>query len=214
MLDGGKRVVAIIPARGGSKGLPRKNIKMFNGYPLIYWSIKAALESSIIDDVYVNSDDNDILKLAHYYGANTFKRPDIFAQDTSRIFETLDHFNTHIKSDILVMLNPTSPVRTGEFIDDVLKQFNYNNYDLLATCKESLEFECGSRTMANRQDMKPFAYDNGSIYAFDSEYITHSTEFYPQKTLIQTIITPQEFNYEIDSALDFDIVELIHKKYI
>jgi N-acylneuraminate cytidylyltransferase len=209
-----KKVVAVIPAKGKSRGVPYKNIKLFNQMPLITWTIKAALQSKLIDEVYVNSDDDDILNLAlSYENIKTFKRTASLATDNSLIFDTLKHFSSKVNSDLLVMLNPTSPIRTGEFIDSIINQYTDDD-DLIATCKESLEFECGTRIMANRQDMKPFAYDTGSVYVFDTEYIKCGNDFYPHKNFIKTIITDQIYNYEIDTQVDFEICELLHKKYI
>jgi len=209
-----KKVVAVIPAKGRSTGVPNKNIKIFNQRPLITWTIEAAQASKIIDEIYVNSDDDGILNLARLYeDIKTFRRPGTLAKDNSLIFDTLKHFANKVKSDLLVMLNPTSPVRTGKFIDSVISQFTDDFY-LLATCKESLEFECGSSIMANRQDMKPFPYDTGSIYVFDTNYVKSCPEFYPAKGYIKTVITDQIYNYEIDTQVDFKICELLHKKYI
>jgi len=210
-----KKVVAIIPAKGKSSGVPYKNVKLFNNRPLITWTIEAAQESKIIDEIYVNSEDYGILSLArNFNNVFTFRRPEHLAKDNSLIFDTLKHFADKIKSDVLVMLNPTSPVRTGKFIDSIINQYTHDEDILIATCKESLEFECGTRTMANRQDMKPYPYDTGSVYVFDTYYIKNCHEFYPNKKYIKNIITDQIYNYEIDTQVDFDICELIHKKYI
>ncbi|MEE9409079.1 MAG: acylneuraminate cytidylyltransferase family protein [Polaribacter sp.] len=115
------KVLAIIPARGGSKGIPRKNVVNFLGKPLIQWSIEAALKSKVITDIAVSSDDDDILQEAKKNDSIiAIKRPLELAQDSSRTEPVLAHVLETLKPenyDYLILLQPTSPLRTFEDID-------------------------------------------------------------------------------------------------
>ena len=127
-------ITAIIPARGGSKGLPGKNIKDINGKPLISWSIKSALESKLIDEVYVSTDDLVIKKCALEYGAKVDDRPVHLASDTATTIEVLkDFILRHSEIETLVVLQPTSPVRDSDLIDNCIKKYDSSDYTNLAT---------------------------------------------------------------------------------
>ena len=119
-----KTFLAIIPARGGSKRLPNKNILSLNGKPLIAYSIKAALNSKYIDKVVVSSDSKKILKIAKKYKSDTIKRPKKLATDTATTFDALKHTIKKLKKqyDYIVLLQSTSPLRTSKDIDKAIKK--------------------------------------------------------------------------------------------
>jgi len=129
----GKRVIAVIPARSGSKGLPGKNTKPLCGKPLIAWSIKEALKSKHIDEICVSTDSEEIIKIARDFGANpNFKRPAELAQDDSTTTDVLLHALEEYKKinkyfDIIVCLQPTSPTRESQDIDESLELLVNNN---------------------------------------------------------------------------------------
>lgn len=136
------KILALIPARSGSKGIPDKNIKKFNGKPLIYWSIKHAKESKYIDKIIVSTDSVKYADIAKNYGAEVpFLRPVSISQDLSTDYEFVEHCLNWLKNndkyypDIIVQLRPTYPNRNVELIDDIIKIFlnNYTNYDSLRT---------------------------------------------------------------------------------
>lgn len=112
-------VWAIVPARGGSKRLPSKNMADCNGKPLLYWSIKAAQESKTVTRIVVSSDSEQILDLARVYGAETVKRPDSISGDAARIEDALMHVvnQTTTLPDLVVTLQPTCPARHRDLID-------------------------------------------------------------------------------------------------
>ena len=121
-------VLAIIPARGGSKGIPRKNIRNFAGYPLIAWSIAAAKQSSSVTRVVVSTDDEEIAAVAREWSAETpFLRPAELAQDNSTDLPLFEHAlkwlaeNENYKPDVVIQLRPTSPIRPRGLIDDAVK---------------------------------------------------------------------------------------------
>ena len=122
----GKTFLAIIPARGESKRLPRKNIMELAGKPLIAWTIEAALNSQFIDEVVVTTDNQEIAIVAQQYGANIpFLRPNKLASDTATTFDVVRHAIGHYREngkifDFIILLQPTSPLRTKDHIDEAI----------------------------------------------------------------------------------------------
>ncbi|MEN0039202.1 MAG: acylneuraminate cytidylyltransferase family protein [Cellvibrio sp.] len=119
-------VFALVPARGGSKGILQKNIAPLNDLPLLAYTIKAALGSEVIDATYVSSEDDQILSVAHYYGAERLKRDPNLATDESPIDSVVAEFIHRIKAtgkDIIILLLPTSPLRTATHIVEALAEF-------------------------------------------------------------------------------------------
>ncbi|MCX6112252.1 MAG: acylneuraminate cytidylyltransferase family protein, partial [Proteobacteria bacterium] len=139
-----KKILAVIPARGGSKGLPDKNIKKLYNKPLIVWSIEQAKESKYIDRVIVSTDSNEIAKIAVDHGAEVpFIRPSELAKDNTPTIDVLVHLINHLenngsKYDILLLLEPTSPLRKRGDIDNAMKAFidNYKNADSVISLGE------------------------------------------------------------------------------
>lgn len=229
-----KKIIAIIPARGGSKGLPGKNIKKLLGKPLIAWTIKPAKESKYIDKLIVSTDDKEIAKISEKYGVEVpFLRPKELAQDKSSIydviFHTLDWFKTKGEHyDIIVLLEPTSPIREDEDIDNAIKLFlkNYDKADSLVSIGEvHLESPYIIKKIENGY-MKPlirtknFFYHSqqlsktyfpyGVIYLSKVETLKKYKTFYQKKTIPYFIERWQ--NYEIDDIYDFICVEGILKQ--
>ena len=124
-------ITALIPARGGSKGVPRKNIKNLGGHPLIAYSIAACKLSKYIDNVYVSTEDLEIAKVAEEYGAKIpFIRPAEYAADGSTDYDVLNHFFKNIDAKELVLIRPTTPLRNPEYIDDVIENYFENKRKL------------------------------------------------------------------------------------
>ena len=122
-------ILAVIPARGGSKGIPRKNIKLFAGYPLIAYSIQAALNSKYVTRIIVSTDDGEIAAVAKEYGAEVpFLRPEEFAQDQTLDFPVFENLLTTLKEsdgyypDLVIQLRPTSPIRPINLVDDAIEE--------------------------------------------------------------------------------------------
>ncbi len=140
------KIYFIIPARGGSKGIPNKNIKLFGNKPLIQWSIEQSKLSKYFSRVYVSTDNIDIQNIALKCGAESpFLRPSNISQDLSTDFEFMEHFinylieNNELLPDIIVQMRPTYPTRKVEIIDDIITTFinNYDNYDSIRTVIEN-----------------------------------------------------------------------------
>ncbi len=133
MMLNDKSFLAIIPARGGSKRLPRKNVMNLAGKPLIAWTIEAALNSTYIDEVMVSTDDREIAEIAQQYGASVpFFRPTELATDLTSTFDAIKHtldFYAEMgeKYDFSVLLQPTSPLRESRHIDNAINLLKTKN---------------------------------------------------------------------------------------
>jgi N-acylneuraminate cytidylyltransferase len=121
-------ILALIPARGGSKGIPRKNIRSFAGYPLVAWSVAAAKQSALVTRIIVSTDDEEIAAVAREYGAETpFLRPTEFAQDNTTDLPVFEHAlqwleeNENYKPEIVIQLRPTSPIRPVGMVDNAIR---------------------------------------------------------------------------------------------
>ncbi|MFA5276467.1 MAG: acylneuraminate cytidylyltransferase family protein, partial [Candidatus Omnitrophota bacterium] len=136
------RIIAIIPARGGSKGIPGKNIIDFAGKPLLAWSILQAKSSKMISEVYVTSDSRQILEIAEKYGARPILRPKNIASDTASSESALLHTLNQIKGkvDYIVFLQPTAPLRKTNDIDNAIKKIISEKTDSLLSLTKAYEF--------------------------------------------------------------------------
>ena len=137
-----KEILAIIPARGGSKGIKRKNMVLLEGIPLIQYTITAAKESKYITRVIVNSDDKEILEFADAQKVEIMKRPEALAQDNTPMKDVLFHQLNQMKEqenyvpDIIILLQPTSPLRNAQHIDEALEKMLSMDCDALVSVEE------------------------------------------------------------------------------
>lgn len=221
-----KRLCTIC-ARGGSKGVPGKNVKIIAGKPLIAHTIIHAIESKLFDYIAVSSDSDEILEVAHSFNVNfTFKRPEYLATDSAAKIPVINHCaqqvekETNIKFDTFVDLDCTSPLRnTSDIIGTVnmLETGDYSNIITGAPARRSPYFNlveehagkyvCLSKDInkiVRRQD-SPKCYDmNASIYAWKREFFFTNEKVILEKTGI--FIMPEERSLDIDSPLDFKLV--------
>jgi N-acylneuraminate cytidylyltransferase len=221
--------VALIPARGGSKGIPGKNIKVINGKPLIAWSIEHALAAKFIDRVVVSTDSDDIASVACSYGAEVpFTRPVDLSGDTASTESAMLHFCNWASQngwqvDNLVLIQCTSPVRAAGRLDDAIRFFISGEYDSLVTVSPSHRFfwknpdkPVASYDIANRprrQDIPPaerLLIETGSLYITRVTRLLETGNRLCGKIALYE--TPEEEAYEIDSVLDFDICETMLRK--
>lgn len=183
MISAKSKAVCIIPARGGSKGIPRKNIRSLGGKPLIAHTIEAALGATSIDEVFVSTEDEEISRVSVQFGAKVIDRPKELAKDTDSSESALIHAleileSSGVEIEFVVFLQCTSPFRTSKDIDSAVYQMRKKNADSLLSVVPSHKFlwrmENGVGSSINydyqsrprRQDMQQQYVENGSIYIF------------------------------------------------
>jgi len=224
-----KNIVAIILARGGSKGIPKKNIKKICGKPLVSWTIEHAKQTKGISSVWLSSDSEQILKIGKSYGINIIKRPKNLAKDSSSSVSGWIHAINLIekkdKIDIVVALQPTSPLREFKDIDNGLKEFGKNKFDSMFSGAEigdffiwekqknvlkSLNYDYKNRK--RRQEIKPQYVENGSFYIFTPKNIKKFNNQLSGKIGVSLM----EFwkSFEIDNKNDVDFCETLMKRYL
>ena len=198
-------ILGIIPARGGSKGIPRKNIRNIGGKPLIAWTIEAAKRSKLLNDFVVSTEDPEIANISRAYGAKVIDRPTELSRDETSTLAVLQHVLSRIKADVVVVLQPTSPIRRDGLIDDCIGRFTKSGADNLATGFECKYVEYG-RNNLRRQDINGFFYDDGNIYIIKADLIK-SGDRYGGKT--EKYHTSREENVDIDNEFDLWVAEQI-----
>ena len=201
-------ILGLIPARGGSKGVPNKNIRMIYGKPLIVWTIERALQSRLLDEVIVSTDSEKIAEVARQNGAHVMMRPAELATDTASTQNVMAYTLQKKPADILVLLQPTSPCRSEGLIDDCICEFMQNDYDSLATGFMCDYKEYGSNTLP-RQQIEGFFYDDGNVYVIKAENILKGDRY--GKKIGRKCISRYE-NAEIDDMYDFWLLEKILEK--
>tara|TARA_X000000368_G_C22994496_1_gene695939 strand:- start:383 stop:1015 length:633 start_codon:yes stop_codon:yes gene_type:complete len=203
--------LALIPARGGSKGIPHKNIKHLLGKPLINYSIESAKKSDKINHIVVSTDCEKIAEISRKNGAEVLFRPESVSNDESKTIDVLKFHYEFLKSyDLIVILQPTSPLRPIGLIDDCINEFIKGDYTNLATGYYCKFQEFGSHNNIRRQDIKGFFYDDGSLYILTPSLIKNN-QWSGDK--IKRIINKKEFSFEIDDEVDFLILENLIKNY-
>ena len=225
-----KKILAIVPARGGSKRLPKKNLMDLAGKPLIAYSIEAAKNSQYIDDVIMSSESQEILSVAKKYGAQTpFVRPKELAEDASRSIDVVIHaIKTLTQSyDAVILLQPTSPLRTSEDIDGAIEMF-YNKHatSVIGVCEmehsplwantldESMSMEGfldDKYNNARSQDLPVYYRINGAFYMSKTQSVLENETFFVQKNIYAYLMS-QEDSVDIDTKLDFIVAQAILKE--
>lgn len=192
-------ILGITPARGGSKGIPKKNIRLIAGKPLIAWTIESAKKSKLLDRYIVSTEDKEIADIANAHGAEVLHRPHELAKDNSSTLSVLQHAIKKIPCDIVVLLQATSPIRKTGLIDECIREFIDKGYDSLATGFMCKYIEYGKNEL-RRQDIKGFFYDDGNIYVIKADIIKTGDRY--GKKIGKKIISRQE-NMDIDDEFDF-----------
>ena len=198
-------ILGIIPARGGSKALPRKNIRTIAGKPLIAWTIESARKSRLLDHFVVSTEDKVIAEISKRYGAEVIHRPARLATDKATTLSVLQHVLSVIKADTIVLLQPTSPIRDNNLIDRCITKFKKAGADNLATgfiCTFKEYGVCGQR----RQDLKGFFYDDGNVYVIKADLVKNRMLFGKKAERVETT---REQNIEIDDKFDFWLAERV-----
>jgi N-acylneuraminate cytidylyltransferase len=220
----GKTVLGVIPARGGSKGVPRKNIRMAAGKPLIAWTIEEAHKSKYIDRLVLTSEDPEIMEVALRYGCDVpFQRPvELALDDTPGIAPVLHVLNELPGYIYLALLQPTSPLRAVEDIDGCIERCEETHVKTCVSvvkCQQHpyLMFSADRNFMLHclvpeadnfnrRQDYPDFYLLNGAVYVAQAEWLQHSLTFISDETMGYEM--PDERSLDIDTEEDLRRFEL------
>jgi CMP-N-acetylneuraminic acid synthetase len=201
-------ILGITPARGGSKGIPRKNIKEICGKPLIAWTIDAAKKSKLLDRYIVSTEDKEIAEVSKKYGAEVLERPKELATDEATTLSVLQHILKKIDADIIVLLQCTSPVRDDDLIDRCIKKFQKEKADSLATGYMCQLFEWGTYS-ARRQELDAFFHDDGNVYIAKADIIRDGNLLGDKMV---RFIVDKDHTFEIDDEFEFWLNEQILKR--
>ena len=220
-----KTFLAIIPARGGSKRLPRKNILDLCGKPLISWSIEAALKSKYISKVVVSSDDEEILNISSNFGADIIKRPYELANDTATTFDTVKHTIDNFENyDYIVLLQPTSPLRNEKHIDEAIELLEEKQADAIVSVCEMDHSPLWSNILPEDGNMRGFLREeilnkrsqdlekyyrlNGAVYICKTDKLLENKSFF-LKDNIFAYIMDRKSSIDIDEEIDFLFAERV-----
>ncbi len=206
-----KKFLAVIPVRGGSKGVPRKNIKMICGHPLVAWTIKAAQDSKLLDDFVVSTEDDEIADISQSYGAKVLKRPPELARDETISRDVLAHALLATGAKHAVLLQATSPIRSSGLIDRVIESFQAGTFDSMST-GFSHPLYPPHGVEHRRQDIEYVFVNDGSVIISTKESIVVKKSLFGQKA--GTIITSREENIDIDEPFDFWLAEKVLEKVL
>lgn len=225
-----RRILGIIPARGGSKGLPRKNILPFLGKPLIVWTIEQAQEAGYIDNIIVSTDDEEIAAVSKKFGASVpFYRPKELSDDKSLTIDAVVHAIEWLELnqdfyDMIVLLQPTSPLRTSSDIKKAIEIFTEDGIanslisitevvqhpELMKLLNKENYLEDYQESMSlrrRRQDLSLLYIPNGALYIASKMNLLYKKDFYTKP--VAYYYMDIERSIDIDSKLDFIVAECI-----
>lgn len=225
------RTLVIIPARGGSKGIPRKNIKPFDGKPLIYYTIDCARAICQDEDICVSTDDDEIIQVVENYGLKVpFKRPEELATDTAGTYEVLLHAldfyeKKGVYYDVVVLLQNTSPFRSLQQVKEALSLYR-EDIDMVVSVKECAAnpYYCvfeenqegflrickGEGNIFRRQDAPKVYEYNGAIYIMNAE-VLKTTHMHKMQKRIKFVMDDLS-SFDLDTMWDWKMAEMIKKE--
>ena len=220
-----RKVICFIPARGGSKGLPRKNILTIAGKPLIAYSINTAKKVKYIDKIFVSTEDEEIKRISHEYGAEVIDRPTELASDTASFLDVVKHMISVIpetKNAVIVLFWVTTPIRKIEHIERCIELFD-ENIDCVVSVMEAkirpswlliqkgnlLQFWQKGIPEPNRQQQKEtFFYMNGSVVVTSSDFLEKQKDVIIGDKM-KGYLMDEKHSLDIDTKFDFDLCKLI-----
>lgn len=224
------KVLAIIPARGGSKGVPKKNIKLLGDKPLIVHAIDCAKNSNKVTKVVVSSDSDEIIQIVSQNNCQVIKRPEELAEDTSNVITAVEHVYKQLDEvfDIIVLLQPTSPLRTSNDLDKIISMFEDDEkldgvisvvpfddyhparmYSLDEDLKMNSLQKDGETT--RRQDLRSVYYRNGCFYAVRTNVFFTEKSFMVQNK--KAYVMNPDWLLNIDTQRDFKIAEVLYEDW-
>ena len=221
------RILALIPARGGSKGIPRKNIKSIAGKPLIAWTIEAALRSRLIGGVVVSTEDEEIADVARQRGAQVpFRRPAELARDDTPGIDPVLHALEQLPDfDAVLLLQPTSPLRTTEDIDACIGMVQDMHAPSVVSVSEPgkhpywmyrlgtdqrLQTLIDVPPISRRQDLPRVYAVNGALYYARADWLRQQRAFVTAETV--AYVMPPERSVDMDTLLDWKLAEMLLKE--
>ena len=229
------KVLGIIPARGGSKGVPRKNIRAVDGIPLIAYAIQCAQQSKLLTHFIVNTDDEEIASVSQEWGAEVMMRPPELATDTAPIIDVAKHIVANLKCpdgtdyDLLVFLQATAPIRTGQDVDNIIRMFQIDPaldgvisvvpmQDMhparmyhLTSDQHMVPFLGGESETVNRQQLEPVYFRNGCFYAVKTTAMLRENKIMAANK--KAYVMPAEWLANIDDERDLLITEVMVKQW-
>jgi CMP-N,N'-diacetyllegionaminic acid synthase len=226
-----KKILGIIPARGGSKGVIRKNIRLLAGKPLIGYSIEAALKSEYLTEVVVSTDNIDISNISKSFGISVLMRPESLAQDTTPMLPVLQHTLLQVeefsgvKYDYVMIIQPTAPMRSSADIDGSIKVIISQQCDSLVSlyqvedCHPSRMYTIDDSIMnkvmnepagALRQELPAVFHRNGCIYLSSRELLVEQSIIISDRCF--PYIMPASRSINIDTELDLEYAEFIFQR--
>ena len=218
-------VLGVILARGGSKGLPRKNVRDLAGKPLIAWTIEAGHESEYLDRLILSSDDEEIMEVAEEYGCEVpFRRPAELAQDDTPSMDALLHAMDQVPEyDYVVLLQPTSPLRTSEDINATIKKCRESGAPACVTVTETEKPPEWMYTMNERERLEPVMKSDemvtrrqeasttyvisGAVYVAWTDWLRETRDFVTDRT--RAHLMPEARSADVDTALDLAWCEFL-----
>lgn len=202
-------ILGVTPARGGSKGLARKNLQLLCGKPLLAWTIEAAREARLLDEYVVSTEDGEIARVARHYGARVLPRPPELAGDEITTLAVLQHVLTlRPQATVLVLLQATSPVRAPGLIDRCVKRFLAAGADSLATGFICRHREYGAE-QRRRQDIPGFFCDDGNVYVMKAALLREGDRF---GRVREHVVLDREQNVDIDDEFDLWLAEQVLRR--
>ena len=222
------KILSIIPARGGSKGIPLKNIVKLNKKPLLYYTLKASLNSKFIDRTVVSTDNQKISNYAQKLCAQVIRRPKKLSGDHASIESVAIHILEYLSKkenyvpDAIIFLQNTSPLRTSLHIDEAIKLFKKKNYDSILSGYNSHKFfwkknnssvkpiNYSPKNRPNRQNFTDQFIENGSIYIIKSKIFKKTKSRLSGKIGLYEM--PESSSIEIDSFNDLELANNLLKK--
>ena len=208
------KIVSVILARGGSKGIKKKNIIEIKNKPLIAFAIEAS-NNSLVDETWVSTDNEEIAYVSEKYGANILNRPKELATDTSKSEDALVHFANNVDFDILVFIQPTSPLLSETYINDGIKMMDeydsvfsaYREHWIPRWTLDSKPIDWDIDDRPRRQDVDESYVENGSFYITTKENLLRSNLRYSGK--IGVVEMPFGESFQIDTMEDLNLIKKI-----
>lgn len=225
------KLLYVIPARGGSKGIPHKNIKLLVGKPLIVYTIEVARALSEDKYICISTDDSEIVRVVEETGLHVpFMRPASLATDTSSTYDVLLHAIQYYEQigeffDAVVLLQPTSPLRTAQQVENAIRLFDQSTDAVVSVCESSqnpyynlfeedsdgyLNISKGDGKVKRRQEAPTVWMFNGAIYVFNIESLKKG--YFDTFKKIRKFVMPLEYSVDLDTSVDWRFLESIMKK--